>query len=211
MRTPRNYVDNLNKGYVTTEMVDDVLYSFNKRAKNWRNQARRYRQMRYNKYDNEERAEEKKEILYKKKSDILSLYLDHVVAVHKLCCKCKIRIEDTDEGYDDYLEDIRLYEKGDRENTKVVYMNSYYDRDIDDYVTFINVVVDVPEYYLYYEFPQHSYHHPIGIKELPKFQNLKIVELDELVTRGEDINDLLPLPFCDRVWNYLVNNKNKTT
>ena len=90
-------------------------------------------------------------------------------------------------------------------------MNSYYDRDIDDYVTFINVVVDVPEYYLYYEFPQHSYHHPIGIKELPKFQNLKIVELDELVTRGEDINNLLPLPFCDRVWNYLVNNKNKTT
>ena len=83
-------------------------------------------------------------------------------------------------------------------------MNSYYDRDYDDYVTFINVIVEEPEYYLYYEFPNYSFHSPISDKQLVKYQNLEVIELEDLTTYGKNINDLLSLQFCDKVWKYLM-------
>lgn len=43
MRTPKIYTDNLDKGIVTEKMLCDVLYSYNKRAKNWRDKKRQYK------------------------------------------------------------------------------------------------------------------------------------------------------------------------
>jgi hypothetical protein len=43
MRTPKTYIENLEKGIVTEQMLCDVLYSYNKRAKNWRNKKRQYK------------------------------------------------------------------------------------------------------------------------------------------------------------------------
>lgn len=43
MRTPKEYSDNLDKGIVTKTMLCDVLYSYNKRAKNWRDKKRNYK------------------------------------------------------------------------------------------------------------------------------------------------------------------------
>ena len=207
MRTPKEYSENLKKGIISPSMLEAVLYSYNKRAKNWRDQEQKYRQIRrenrfwHDKYDYEAKAEEKKEMLYGKKSDVLSFCSDYLICIHKLSRTRIIRIEDTEEEYDDYSEAIRLYEKG--EKSDVVYMNSYYDRDYDDYVTFINVIVEEPEYYLYYEFPNFSFHSPISEKEMLKYQNLEIIELDDLTTYGKNINDLLSLQFCDKVWNLL--------
>lgn len=43
MRTPKSYIDNLEKGIVTEQMLCDVLFSYNKRAKNWRDKKRQYK------------------------------------------------------------------------------------------------------------------------------------------------------------------------
>ena len=43
MRTPKIYIENLEKGIVTEKMLCDVLYSYNKRAKNWRDKKREYK------------------------------------------------------------------------------------------------------------------------------------------------------------------------
>jgi hypothetical protein len=43
MRTPKSYIENLEQGIVTEKMLCDVLYSYNKRAKNWRDKKREYK------------------------------------------------------------------------------------------------------------------------------------------------------------------------
>ena len=207
MRTPKEYTENLKKGIVTLAMLDDVLFSYNKRAKNYRDKAQEYRDKRrwnrywYDKYDNEGKCEEKKQMLYDRKSDILSCCPSELKAVHKLVKKVKIRIEDNNPEYDKYSVEIEKFEQG--KPSEVVYMNSYYDREIEEEVTFINIFVDKPEYYLYYEFPNHSFHHPIKEEDLARYKVLSVVSLDSLITYGEDITELLPLPFCDKVWAFV--------
>lgn len=142
-------------------------------------------------------------MLYEKKSEILSFCQSKLVAVHKLLRKRRFRIEDTDEEFDNYTKDINLYKQGKKSN--VVYMNEYYDEG--ERITFIDVIIDDPEYYLYYEFPNHSYHHPIDIDELEQYDNLEIIDINELTTYGKDINDLLSLQFCDKVLNLLRDKK----
>ena len=209
MRTPKEYKENLANGIVTVPMIEDVLFSYNKRAKNWRDKAREYRQKsRYNyylydKYGNEEKAEEKMMQLYEKKSDILALCSNQLTAIHKIVHSRKERIEDTEDEFDKYIESIEKYKRG--EKSDVVYMNNYYSRDYDDFVTFINVIVEEAEFYLYYEFEKHSFHSPIDEESLSEYPGVEVVELDELNTYGEDINELLPLPFCDSVWRNLTN------
>jgi hypothetical protein len=199
MRTPKEYSENLKKGIITPSMLEDVLFSYNKRAKNYRNRARKYRE---NKYDSELQCEEKMDLLYSRKSDILSYCKNELKAIHKLTFEKRIRIEDDDPEYYEYESEIEKYERG--ESSKVVYMNSYFDYDIKDYVTFINIYVVKAEYYLYYEFPNHSFHHPIDEDELAEYRNLEIITLDSLKTYGHDINDLLSLQFCDKVWDYMT-------
>lgn len=40
MKTPKEFTKNLKNGLVTTEMLGAAIYSFNKRAKNWRDNMR---------------------------------------------------------------------------------------------------------------------------------------------------------------------------
>ena len=64
MRTPAAYNNNLKNHIITMQMLVDCLYSSSKRAKNWRDKQREYRERRsyhYDKYDNEGKAKEKKE------------------------------------------------------------------------------------------------------------------------------------------------------
>lgn len=66
MRTPKEYSENLKKGIISPSMLEAVLYSYNKRAKNWRDQEQKYRQIRrenrfwHDKYDYEAKAEERR-------------------------------------------------------------------------------------------------------------------------------------------------------
>lgn len=209
MKTPKEFTNNLKQGILTDSMLEQVLYSYNKRAKNCRNKERELREKRRNNrywndlYDSEESYEEKKEMYYQKKSDILLYSQNHLKEIHKVIRVKKIRIEDRDEEYCDYTEDIRLYEK--HKKSRVVNKNEYYDRDTNDYITFIDVFVNVPEYYLFYEFPNYSFHQPIEDEDLSNYKFLETKELDELETYGKDINELLSCQFCDKVWSFIVN------
>lgn len=73
MKTPREFNNNLKKGILTKEMLEACLLSVNKRAKNWRDREREYRQYREDYYDNCEKAREKKEYYYWKKEILLSI------------------------------------------------------------------------------------------------------------------------------------------
>jgi len=206
MVTPKEYKENIKNGIITVSMLEDVLYSYNKRAKNYRDRASNYYDM-YDKYDNKGRCEEKKEILYEKKADILAHCEDYLRAIHKVLRYRKIRIEDNVKEFYDYQEAISQYEKG--EKSEVVYMNSYFDNTLNEHVTFINVFRTFHEYYLYYEFPHYSFHTPVGddmrgMVDLSKYKNLEIIEIPELTTHGKNIEDLLSLQFCDKVWAFIM-------
>lgn len=43
MKTPKEYVKYLTQGICNEQMLADVIYSYNKRAKNYRNKKRDYR------------------------------------------------------------------------------------------------------------------------------------------------------------------------
>ena len=73
MRTPAMYTKNLKNHIITTQMLLDCLFSVNKRAKNYRDQERKYRHMRYDYYDNEEKKRSNKEEYYLKKYLMLSI------------------------------------------------------------------------------------------------------------------------------------------
>lgn len=206
MKTPKNYKENLERGIITIEMLDDVLFSFSKRAKNYRDQARKYRQVRYDVYGNMERCEENMEMLYAKKSDILRYCSSNLKAIHRLITSKKVRIYDYEDEYNDYYQDINNYEKG--KSSRVVWMNQFYDDDTKEIVLFIDVIRPYSMYFLYYEFPKHSYHSPIDEEDVESYKDLQVIDLEDLVTYGENINELLSLQFCHKVWNAITNNEN---
>ena len=43
MKTPKKYSNLVNQNKITEEILGEVIYSINKRAKNWRNQKRKYK------------------------------------------------------------------------------------------------------------------------------------------------------------------------
>ena len=74
MRTPKKYIENLERGIITEEMLCDVLYSYNKRAKNWRDKKRQYKHSyAMNSYVWFNNALENEQKYYDYKSEILAL------------------------------------------------------------------------------------------------------------------------------------------
>ncbi len=78
MLTSKEYKENLKNNIITYQMLDDALYSLNKRAKNHRDKAREYREYcHYNhlrdKYHNIQKENFLKEEFYDKKEILLTL------------------------------------------------------------------------------------------------------------------------------------------
>ncbi|QWT54240.1 hypothetical protein [Eubacterium sp. MSJ-33] len=94
MTTSTQYIKNLKQKIITSKMLEDALYSCNKRAKNCRDKQEEYRRWRlscryertyYNdKYDNEGKYREKKEHYYNMKSCFLRLLEPCAIHVHEL-------------------------------------------------------------------------------------------------------------------------------
>ena len=86
-----------------------------------------------------------------------------------------------------------------------MWSNSYFDYEYDREVYFI----DIPDeensflYFLYYEYPKHSFHNPINKEELEKYNKLEIIDIEDFETFGKDVNDLLSLQFCDKVYDVI--------
>lgn len=209
MRTPKEYTDNLKNGIVSDAMVSDVIFSYSKRAKNFRDRLREYeRSNRGGRYalSNLIRCEGKMNDYYAKKSDILRLCGNMPKCIHQLTYNHRRRIFDYNKEWSLLEKERDCYEHG--KPSKVVWMNSYFDHYNREYVEFCDVIETDFRFFLYYEFKDHSFHRPIDNSELSKYSGLEVVELEELTTYGENINELLPVPFCDKVWSFLMQKEN---
>lgn len=187
MRTPKEYIDNLKKKIITEEMLGVSLYSVNKRAKNYRDKERSYRKSRYDVYDNEEKNRERKESYYKIKEQLLSVLIP--TCIHKEAHKQKRR-------YYEYECDLHSFNPED-----VVNQNEYYDRDLGEYVQFVDVQETDYRYYLYYKLGDYSFHTPINnddeLKILLELHDVE--EVSEIVTSGKMITDLISMNFVHKL------------
>ena len=192
METPKKYKEYLNQGICDEQMLGDVIYSYNKRAKNHRDKSNQYRRYGYDKYDNEGKSREIMGTYYEKKDKLLKLFPDKIQCIHKHTIKKRRRVYD----YQNEYENITDY----------VYSNSYYDWEEDREVWFVDIEEDVVNYYLYYQIGDKSFHSPIKIDinklvKTDEFQQFEIIDLPEdFYTQGQNTTSLLSVQFCDKVY-----------
>lgn len=188
MRTPKEYTDNLKKNIITEEMLAVSLYSVNKRAKNYRDKERSYRQYRrYDTYNNEEKNREKKEEYYKIKEKLLSVLIP--TCIHKEEHRRKRRYYEYECDLDSFLPE------------QIVNQNEYYDRELREYVQFVDVYETVYNHYLYYKIGDYSFHTPINdddeLRILLKLHDVE--EVSTIVTSGKAITDLISMNFVKKL------------
>ena len=196
MRTPAKYNTLIKNGKITSQILGEVLYSINKRAKNWRDKKKEYKSLRYDRYDNYEKALEQEQNYYRMKENILKKL--EPIAIHK-----EIIVSE-------YIRKVYDYENEyySINDSEVIDENGYFDRETGDYISFKKVREKSEKelYYLFYEVSEYSFHQPINKSDIDKY-NLEIIELDGLITYGKDINDLLSTQFCQKVYELFINDK----
>lgn len=199
MRTPKEFAKSVSNGIVTPIILGEVLYSYNKRAKNMRDKEREYRHS-YDYYDNEGKYREKKEKYYEKEDKILKLV--NPSYIHKVKRVRGHRVRHYDYAYSEEEFNEILNE--------CYHTNSYYDRDLKEEVYFGDTWEEdiFYEYFLFFEVGERTFHSPIEESELSKY-SYEIIELEDLVTLGRDTNDLLSTQFCDKVYNLVIKENSK--
>lgn len=185
MRTPKEFTDNLKAKIITTDMLNECLYSVNKRAKNYRNAKRecwgKYRDL----------TEQKEQKFYQKKERLLSILSP--ICIHKSNIGGeRIRVYNYEQRFDkEYLKRLLL--------NQVVHTNSYLDYETGTEVFFFDYCDPSNSkylYFLFYELGTKSYHTPI---KNPKKYDLPVKEIGKLETDGDDYRDLISVPFVDKV------------
>ena len=177
MRTPKEYVTNLQNGIITEQMLADCLYSVNKRAKNYRDAAR------YSQYDTV-RQEMNKFYQYK---EALLEYIDPICIHQQPIGRFRMRIYDYEEEYGSHPTRDRVWE------------NEYYNYEDDRFVEFYDIEVGDERYlyFLYYEVGNRSFHTPISN---PEQYGLPIVKINsDFQTYGADVADLISPQFVVKV------------
>lgn len=186
MRTPNRYLEFYKNKIVDEQMLADVIYAFNKRAKNARDKNK------WNTYE--------KDLCYKKKEALIKVYFnDKIKCIHKqLIHNKRFRIYDDDPKYNLYKH-------------KFIYENSYYDWYNDTVVNFGDLYIDDYLYFLYFEIGDKSFHVPIT-HIYKKLSNLPVKELSEdFYTEGIDERKILSKDFCEKVFNkYIISKYSKT-
>lgn len=185
MKTSKEITSNIKKRIITKSMVDEALYSVNKRAKNHRDNERYYRRCCYNKYRerNIEREKEEKEKMYGYKEILLSILKPS--CIHKEPLYKKVRVNEDDRYFK------KLWKKH-KEDAIRVYRNNYYgDGSIEFFEYLEKDEIIGYHYYLFYEMPNHTYHSPINEEQLLDYKDLEVKEIDRLVTAGDDIHGLM--------------------
>lgn len=84
-----------------------------------------------------------------------------------------------------------------------IYSGNYFDEYSGEIVNFIDVIEteEIKNYYLYYETTNYSPHIPISYNEVIEIQrkcHMKVVEIDNLITKRREINDLLSMQFVKK-------------
>lgn len=206
MRTPKEYLTNLRNGVITENMLSDVIYSYSKRAKNFRDRIRERKEhsREYRNFNSRiiDDYANKKEDYYGKKSDILKKCANKVTAIHKLTFECRKRVYDYEEEWMSLKDERAKYNE--YLPSKVVWVNNFFDKVNEEYVEFCDIIQDKSRHFLYYEIGKHSFHRPIVESELSEYDGIEIVELQELRTNCEDVTNLLSVQFCNKVWKYIT-------
>jgi hypothetical protein len=198
MRTPKRYTDLIKNKKITNQIIAECIYSVNKRAKNYRDKIKDYKQGGFYKYkeDNIENAKEQKEKYYSMKEDLLLNFSPKLI--HKKYDGEKIqRVYSYQKNYE------KLYNE---KRNDIVWENSYYDYDRNKEVDFFDYSLGEKKYlyFLYYEIGEYSFHTPITEEKVEKNTQLEIKEIDEnFQTHGADIVDLLSTQFVQKVIDLL--------
>ena len=198
MRTPKRYTDLIKNKKITNQIIAECIYSVNKRAKNYRDKIKDYKQGGFYKYkeDNIENAKEQKEKYYSMKEDLLLNFSPKLI--HKKYDGEKIqRVYSYQKNY------TKLYNE---KINDIIKENSYYDYDRNKEVDFFDYSLGEKKYlyFLYYEIGEYSFHTPITEERVEKNTQLEIKEIDEnFQTHGADIVDLLSTQFVQKVIDLL--------
>ena len=198
MRTPKRYIDLIKNKKITNQIIAECIYSVNKRAKNYRDKIKDYKQGGFYKYkeDNIENAKEQKEKYYSMKEDLLLNFSPKLVHKQYVGEK-RQRVYSYQKNYE------KLYNE---KRNDIVWENSYYDYDRNKEVEFFDYSLGEKKYlyFLYYEIGEYSFHTPITEERVEKNTELEIKEIDEnFQTHGADIVDLLSTQFVQKVIDLL--------
>lgn len=197
MKTPVEFIKNIESKVITIKMLELALYSLNKRAKNCRDKKNEY----YNKgrLSNYKRYFESVDQYKSKEKEYYSLkelILKKVLAPE--CIHREVTIYEEEITYYDY--DVEYSEM----KEKAVYEGNYFDEDTGDFVDFIDVIkeVEVEKFYLYYKTDNCSFHIPISKFEVDSLileRDIEIINIDRLVTYGKEVGDLVSVQFVKKI------------
>ena len=202
VKTPEEWVKSIKSGVITDEILDAVLYSVNKRAKNWRDKELEYKEQartgycQYYRYGDAEKAEQEEKRMYWYKERCLSLLSP--ICVHREFSRYRReRVHDYEERFSQEL--LKHVFSGD-----IAWWNTYLDYITDKEVFFFDYETEEPEfrYYLFYAVGDHTYHTPIT-EEWAKERDLPVHNIGILETKGCDTQNLVSMQFVRKVYQLI--------
>ena len=198
MKTPKLYNDLINEKKITNEIIAECVYYVNKRAKNYRDKIKEYKNGRSHQHleSNIEKAEEEMGKYYQLKEEFLKVFTTNLI--HKqFIGEKKKRVYSYEKNYEKLLKE---------KNNDIFWKNSYYDYDKDMEIDFFDYHLGTKKYlyFLYCEIGEYSFHSPVSEKIAESNTELEIQEIDEnFKTHGSKIEGLLSMQFVKKVLELL--------
>lgn len=198
MKTPKLYNDLINEKKITNEIIAECVYYVNKRAKNYRDKIKEYKNGRSHQHleSSIEKAEEEMGKYYQLKEEFLKVFTTNLI--HKqFIGEKKKRVYSYEKNYEKLLKE---------KTNDIFWKNSYYDYDKDMEIEFFDYHLGTKKYlyFLYYEIGEYSFHSPVSEKIAESNTELEIQEIDEnFKTHGSKIEGLLSMQFVKKVLELL--------
>ena len=198
MKTPKLYNDLINEKKITNEIIAECVYYVNKRAKNYRDKNKEYKNGRSHQHleSNIEKAEEEMGKYYQLKEEFLKVFTTNLI--HKqFIGEKKKRVYSYEKNYEKLLKE---------KNNDIFWKNSYYDYDKDMEIEFFDYHLGTKKYlyFLYCEIGEYSFHSPVSEKIAESNTELEIQEIDEnFKTHGSKNEGLLSMQFVKKVLELL--------
>lgn len=198
MKTPNLYKELINEKKITNEIIAECIYSVNKRAKNYRDKIKEYKNGRSHQHleSNIEKAEEEMGKYYQLKEEFLKVFTTNLI--HKqFIGEKKKRVYSYEKNYEKLLKE---------KTNDIFWKNSYYDYDKDMEIEFFDYHLGTKKYlyFLYCEIGEYSFHSPVSEKIAESNTELEIQEIDEnFKTHGSKNEGLLSMQFVKKVLELL--------
>lgn len=198
MKTPKLYNDLINEKKITNEIIAECVYYVNKRAKNYRDKIKEYKNGRSHQHleSNIEKAEEEMGKYYQLKEEFLKVFTPNLI--HKqFIGEKKKRVYSYEKNYEKLLKE---------KTNDIFWKNSYYEYDKDMEIEFFDYHLGTKKYlyFLYCEIGEYSFHSPVSEKIAESNTELEIQEIDEnFKTHGSKNEGLLSMQFVKKVLELL--------